>query len=74
MHHFGRAAIAVVLLLIGAGVILILQLVGSVQAMIGTPYGLSLCAKLMLVAVILLLAAHHKWRLVPGTLQKPRIL
>jgi len=65
MHHFGRAAIAVVLLLIGAGVILILQLVGSVQAMIGTPYGLSLCAKLMLVAVILLLAAHHKWRLVP---------
>ena len=65
MRHFGRAAIAVVLLLIAAGVILILQLVGSVQAMIGTPYGLSLCTKLILVAVILLLAAHHKWRLVP---------
>ncbi len=66
MHQFGRAAMAVVLLLIVAGVVMILQLVGSVQAMIATPYGLSLSAKLILVAAILLLAAHHKWRLVPA--------
>lgn len=65
MHGFGQQASAVVLVLVVAGVLLILNLVGSVSALLTTGYGLSLCFKLVMVTALLLLAARHKWRLVP---------
>ena len=65
LYQFGRAANIVVIMLVGAGLFLIIQLVGSAQAMFNTAYGLSLSLKLMLVTAILLIAIHHKYRLVP---------
>lgn len=65
MHRFGVLAMWLVAVLLACGVVLAYQLVGSVNALITTPYGLMLLAKVGLVAVILGFAAWHKYRLVP---------
>ena len=69
---FGRIASLAVPVLLVAGVVLSWQLVGSVQALIDTRYGIALLAKVALVSALLGLAAANKLRFVPG-LQAGRV-
>lgn len=69
MKKFGEIAVAIVAVLIISGIYLLSQLLGSVEELFTTAYGISLTAKLVGVAALLLLAAANKFRLVPG-LQK----
>jgi copper transport protein len=64
----GFSAIAVVLVpgLIAAGAAIAWFLVGEWTALVTTPYGLALSAKITLVVGMLALAAVNKWRLVPA--------
>lgn len=65
MHRFGQIATVFVALLAIAGGVLVYLLIGTPQEMVTSGYGLMLTTKLCAVAVILLLAARHKWSLVP---------
>jgi len=65
-ERFGRIAMAAVGLLAVAGVVMAALLLGSVGALFGTAYGLTLGAKLLLVAGVLALAARHKLAIVPA--------
>jgi copper transport protein len=62
------SAIAVVLVpgLVAAGATIAWFLIGDLPALVTTPYGLALSAKMTLVGGMLALAAVNKWRLVPG--------
>jgi copper transport protein len=62
------SAIAVVLVpgLAAAGAAIAWFLIGELPALVTTPYGLALSAKITLVAGMLVLAAVNKWRLVPA--------
>jgi putative copper resistance protein D len=66
MHRFGQWAVAVVILLVSAGSYLLINLVGNIEALFSTAYGLSFLIKLIAVSSMLLLAANHKLRLVPS--------
>ena len=68
MHRFGLYAQSVVALLILTGAIIVYSLLDSFSDLVNTPYGQWLSVKLLLVTLILLLAAYHKWRLVPRLL------
>ncbi|MDU0352690.1 CopD family protein [Paraglaciecola aquimarina] len=65
MVSFGNQASFAVSLLLVAGLWLVIQLVGSVDALISSSYGHTLLFKLALVVSILAIAAKHKLRLVP---------
>lgn len=65
MHRFGVIAMGLVGVLILCGGVVAYQLLGSVMELVTTLYGLMLLAKIALVALILGLAAWHKFRLVP---------
>ena len=65
MHDFGSLAVWVVPLLVGAGIVLLWALLDTPWALFTTPYGLALVSKIALVLLILLLAALHRWVLVP---------
>ena len=52
-------------MLLMVGCVLAYQLLGSLSALISTPYGWLLLVKMLLVNVMLLFAGWHKWRLVP---------
>ena len=69
MHDFGRVASLTVPLLIGVGLVFAWIMVGSVSALVGTAYGLTLLIKVAFVSVLLSLAALNKWRLVPALAQ-----
>ncbi|MGB1256105.1 MAG: copper resistance D family protein [Thiolinea sp.] len=71
MHQFGLMAMGLVSVLLVCGVILAYQLLGSINELISTPYGLMLLAKVVLVGGILGFAAWHKWRLVPQLTDQP---
>ncbi|MER7165680.1 FixH family protein [Micromonospora sp. NPDC000207] len=62
---FSRAAAVLVALLGVAGVLLGWRILGSVEALTGTAYGVALLAKVGLTLVVLALAAHNRFRLVP---------
>ena len=64
-HRFGKQASYIVGGLIIAGLILIYKLVGSIELMFTTQYGFVLLIKLVVFAVILLLAVANKTRFVP---------
>lgn len=64
-QRFGTIAVAVVGVLMAAGIGLALLLLGSVEALWATAYGRILSTKLVLVAALLLLAALNRLRLVP---------
>jgi putative copper resistance protein D len=64
-RRFSTLGLACVAVLLISGTINAWYLVGSVPALIGTPYGQLLLAKLTLVASMLCLAAINRWRLVP---------
>jgi putative copper resistance protein D len=68
MHRFGLYAQSVVALLILTGAIIVYSLLDSFNDLVNTSYGQWLGVKLLLVTFILLLAAYHKWRLVPRLL------
>jgi len=70
MEKFGRYAAISVLLLIICGSLLGLELVGSFEALLFTAYGQGIAIKLLMVSLILLIAAYHKWQLVPALLSK----
>lgn len=65
-HRFGQAASVAVPLLLLAGVVMTWRLVGSVPALIGSAYGLTLLTKIAVVTALLALAAINKTRLVPA--------
>ena len=66
LHRFGLVAAWTVSILLAAGVVLAWLLSGSLPALVGTAYGLTLLAKVALVGALLGLAALNKWRLVPA--------
>ena len=65
MKRFGDTAIGVVLILFGAGIVMVLLLLGSPGQLLSTPYGIGLSVKLALVTVLLGIAAINKLYLVP---------
>lgn len=71
MHRFGKQASYVVALVIGAGLLLAIQLLDSIDALWISDYGQVLSIKLIAVATILLFALYHKMRLVPSLLSEP---
>ena len=66
MLAFSAVAVVLVPGLVAAGVAIAWFLVGGLPALVTTPYGLALSAKITLVAGMLALAAVNKWRLVPA--------
>jgi len=70
MKKFGNYAVINVLVLIICGALLGVELVGSFEALFLTIYGLGIAIKLLTVSFILLLGAHHKWKLVPALLKQ----
>jgi copper transport protein len=69
MAAFSVMATIVVPLLVGAGLVMAWRLVGSWSALTTTAYGLTLLAKILIVAGMLSLAALNKWRFVPALQQ-----
>ena len=65
-HRFGRIAAVAVPLLIAAGIVMAWRLLGSVEALVETGYGLTLLAKIGAVASLLAAAAANKLRFVPA--------
>lgn len=69
MQQFGQVALYLLVLLIGCGVLILLQLLDPFSQLFVTDYGRLLLFKLMLVAAMLLLAAWHKFNLVNALAQ-----
>ncbi len=65
-RRFGQGAVISVPIQILAGAVLALEFSGSPARLFTTPYGLTVLAKVFLVAVLLALAAANKFRFVPG--------
>ena len=65
-HRFGRIAAITVLLLLAAGIVMAWRLLGSLEALLTTGYGLTLLAKIGAVACLLAAAAANKLRFVPA--------
>ena len=65
-HRFGQAAAVIVPMLILAGLLLGLLLLGYLRALVTTGYGQTLLIKLVLVGAVLTLAAANKLRFVPA--------
>lgn len=65
-EQFGKMATIIVPVLILAGIVLTYILVGSVDNMLTSSYGLALLTKVIFVGVLLIFAAANKLRFVPG--------
>lgn len=63
---WARLAVLAVPVLLVAGLLLAVLLLGGVRPLVATPYGWALLAKVALVAALLGLAAWHRWRLTPA--------
>ena len=70
MHKFGQIASVLVAILIVLGTYLAIALVGDFEQLTGTSYGQLLIVKLLLVIHILMLAAFHKFIVVPSLIKK----
>ncbi|WDD99054.1 copper resistance D family protein [Thalassomonas actiniarum] len=66
MHLFGRLAMVIVGILLISGVSLLVMFMDSPAELITTPYGQLMLLKFLLVSAILLMAAWHKFHLVPA--------
>jgi len=66
LRAFGQAGWYFIAALLLSGLWLLWQLLGGVSALLTTGYGLSLLAKLLLVAALMALGAWNKFRLVPA--------
>lgn len=71
LHAFGRSAVFVVAALIAAGTVFAAVLVQTPAGLFGSPYGLILLAKLLVVALLLALAGANKLLLVPNFAKDP---
>ena len=65
-HRFGRVAAYTVPLLIAVGIVMAWRLLGGVEALLETGYGLTLLAKIGAGACLLAAAAANKLRFVPA--------
>jgi putative copper resistance protein D len=65
MERFGKQASVMVSLLLIAGLLLAIQLVGGLDALLFTNYGQTILVKLLLVICVMKIAATHKLKLVP---------
>ena len=74
MKKFGDNAIALVLLLIVAGILMLLELFHSISEVFTTPYGQALLVKLVLVFFIFGIAGINKLKLTPGLVSKRGVL
>jgi len=63
---FGKQAMIIIPMLLFAGLVLSVFLIGSITALFTTAYGLFLLAKMALVALLLGLAALNKYRFIPA--------
>ena len=70
MRQFGDQALKIVVVLAGAGMLMLLELLDSPVELYTTPYGLALSMKLLLVLVTLGAAATNKLVLVPAILNE----
>jgi putative copper resistance protein D len=70
--HFSHMGCAAVALLAATGGINTLLLVGSVEALAGTPYGRLLSLKILLFLVMLVLALINRFRLLPRLRRGPQ--
>lgn len=70
MHKFGQMASFFVAVLIVLGTYLAIELVGGFEQLTGSSYGRLLIVKLLLVIHILMLAAFHKFIVVPSLIKK----
>lgn len=66
MERYGKVAAVIVLVVLVSGAIIIFQLLNNVSEMVSTAYGRGLLIKLLGVCLLLLLAARHKFILVPN--------
>ena len=69
LRAFGDHARYTLLLLIAPGIYLLTRLLTSPADLLTTPYGNTLLSKLLLVAALLFIAAHNRYRLVPRLLK-----
>ncbi len=65
METFGKQASVMVSILLFAGLWMVIQLVGSIDALLSSSYGQIMLLKLLFVIAILAIAAKHKLKLVP---------
>jgi putative copper resistance protein D len=65
IRHFSQMGYAAVALIALSGAINSLLLVGSLGAMLGTPYGRLLALKILLFLVLVMVALFNRFRLVP---------
>jgi len=70
MRLFGRIAVFIVGVLLVCGLYMAYLLVGDISHLFSSTYGRGLLVKLILVAVLLLIAANNKWRWAPS-IQQP---
>jgi copper transport protein len=71
LNGFSKLAVPVVAVLVLTGLVLAVVQLASFRALVETPYGLLLSAKLMLVVVLLGLAALNRFRLTPALALDP---
>jgi len=74
MERYGKVAVVIVMVVLVSGSIIIFQLLNSVSEMVNTSYGRGLLIKLLGVCLLLLLAARHKFILVPNLISEAEIL
>ncbi len=72
LGRFSRLAGYAVGLVLGAGVVLAVLLVGSVEALIETGYGWVILGKVGLFAPMVALGAYNRYRLIPQTAESDR--
>lgn len=69
MRHFGDVARWMLAVMLVSGGVLVWQLTGSLEGLVGTAYGRVLLLKLLLVVGLMGLGALHRYRLVPALRQ-----
>ena len=70
--RFSQMGYAAVVLLAATGALNTLLLVGSMEALVGTPYGRLLSLKILLFSVMVVVALTNRFRLVPRLRREPR--
>ena len=69
LRNFGHHAVGVLAVLGVAGFVMLWQLFGSIAEFYGSPYGLAMSFKLLIVLIILSIASFNKLRLVPAIIE-----
>ncbi|WP_240791437.1 CopD family protein [Psychromonas sp. SP041] len=73
MHYFGKLAIGIVFILIISGLTLLWKYLHSFSTLFTSSYGQLILLKLLLVSLMLLLGALHKFLLVPKITEKKHV-